>query len=297
MTQLRGGQDVAYGRASPARRGWRGSARPRFSDSDVRESGGSRQIELPVPRGGFHAEHVAAPQDNRPPPRSSNRVEKRVPVALDGADHAARPARVTSMSNTEPFVEVPAEKVPVQGLDRAAIESLIATHYTGLRLLILRRTGDAEVAADLLNEAACTAWEKWQGGLIQRPEEIGGYIFQVAMNLLRNHRRSVAERADRRAAPEVLGSLPDATEATDRWLEMKVALQVRRILQELRTPRDREILTRFYLQDQDKDAICRDLSLDADQFDRVLHRARGRLKELIELHGLRRSDFFMFCIA
>ena len=155
--------------------------------------------------------------DPRPRPRSH--VEKCVPVALNSTGDSARAARVTSMSNNEPFIEVSAEKGPVQGLDRAAIESLIAKQYTGLRLLILRRTGDAEVAADLLNEAACTAWEKWQAGLIQRPEEIGGYIFQVAMNLLRNHRRSMAERPDRRAAPEVLGSLPDATEATDRWLD------------------------------------------------------------------------------
>jgi RNA polymerase sigma-70 factor, ECF subfamily len=233
--------------------------------------------------------------DLRPRPRSY--VEKCVPEALNSTGDSARAARVTSMSNNEAFIEGSAERVPVQGLDRAAIESLIAKQYTGLRLLILRRTGDAEVAADLLNEAACTAWEKWQGGLIQRPEEIGGYIFQVAMNLLRNHRRSLAERPDRRAAPEVLGSLPDATEATDRWLDSKVALQVKRILLELRTPRDREILTRFYLQDQDKDAICRDLSLDTDQFDKVLHRARGRLKELFELHGLRKSDLFMFCIV
>ena len=218
-------------------------------------------------------------------------------MALNRAADSARPTRVTSMSNTEPFLEVSAEKTPAPGLDRAAIESLIAKQYTGLRLLILRRTGDAEVAADLLNEASCTAWEKWQAGLIQRPEEIGGYIFQVAMNLLRNHRRSVGERSDRRAAPEVLGSLPDGTEATDRWIEKKIALQVKRILQELRTPRDRELLTRFYLQDQDKDAICRDLSLDTDQFDKVLHRARGRLKELIESHGLGRSDFFMFCMV
>jgi RNA polymerase sigma-70 factor (ECF subfamily) len=201
------------------------------------------------------------------------------------------------MFKTEPLVEASVAKPLTSGLDRAAIESLIATQYAGLRLLILRRTGNAEVAADLLNEASCTAWEKWQAGLIQRPEEIGGYIFQVAMNLLRNHRRSVGERSDRRAAAHALDALPAETEQTDHWLEKKIALQVKRILAELRTPRDREILTRFYLQDQDKDAICRDLSLDKDQFDKVLHRARGRLKELIELHGLRRSDFFMFCIA
>jgi RNA polymerase sigma-70 factor (ECF subfamily) len=211
--------------------------------------------------------------------------------------NSARPAGVPSMSPTEPLLEASAEKSPTHGLDRAAIESLITKQYTGLRLLILRRTGNAEVAADLLNEAACTTWEKWQAGLIQRPEEIGGYIFQVAMNLLRNHRRNVGERSDRRAAPHALDVLPDETEQTDHWLEKKIALQVKRIIAELRTPRDREILARFYLEDQDKDTICRDLSLDKDQFDKVLHRARGRLKELIELHGLRRSDFFMFCIA
>ena len=171
-------------------------------------------------------------------------------------------------------------------MDRAAVEGLIAKHYTGLRLLIQRRTGDPEVAADILNQAACTAWEKWQSGQVRRPEEIGGYIFQVAMNLLRNRRRSVAERADRRVDSEVLGQLP-ADAPTDRWLEKKIAVRVKRMLQELPSPRDREILVRFYLQEEEKDAICRDLALEADQFDKVLHRARARLKELLESHGLR----------
>jgi len=94
------------------------------------------------------------------------------------------------MSNTDVFGAA-AQGTSAPGLDRAAIESLIARQYTGLRLLIMRRTGNAE---DLLNEAACTTCEKWQAGLIARPEEIGGYIFQVAMNLLRNHWRSVVDR-------------------------------------------------------------------------------------------------------
>ena len=68
------------------------------------------------------------------------------------------------------------------------------------------------------------------------------------------------------------------------------------MLQELNSPRDREILVRFYLQEEEKDAICRDLGLEADQFDKVLHRARARLKELLESHGLQKSDFFMLCL-
>ena len=94
------------------------------------------------------------------------------------------------MADPDAHTVAPPKTVP-PALDRAAVECLIAKQYTGLRLLIQRRTGDPEVAADILNQAACTAWEKWQSGHVRRPEEIGGYIFQVAMNLLRNRRRSV----------------------------------------------------------------------------------------------------------
>src|SRR5262249_29142989 len=90
---------------------------------------------------------------------------------------------------------------------QADVGDLIAKHYVGLRLLIARRTGDHQVAADLLNDAVCTAGEKWRAGQVRRPDQIAGYIFQVAMNLLRNHRRVVAERPGRRASLEQLDEL------------------------------------------------------------------------------------------
>jgi RNA polymerase sigma-70 factor, ECF subfamily len=222
-------------------------------------------------------------------------------LALNGSAHwvLQKPPGVRSMvveqsmPNPDAHVVEPAATRPPH-MDRAAVEALIAKHYTGLRLLIQRRTGDTESAADILNQAACTAWEKWQSGQVRRPEEIGGYIFQVAMNLLRNRRRRVVERADRHVDSEVLGHLPD--DASDRWLEKKIAARVKRVLQELPSLRDREILVRFYLHEEEKDAICRDLALEADQFDKVLHRARGRLKELLETYGLQKSDFFTLCL-
>jgi RNA polymerase sigma-70 factor, ECF subfamily len=220
--------------------------------------------------------------------RSAHWVQQRPPAACSVV--VEQP-----MANPDAQVAAPTASVP-PGMDRAAIEALIAKHYTGLRLLIQRRAGDAEVAADILNQAACTAWEKWQSGQIRRPEEIGGYIFQVAMNLLRNRRRKVAERSDRRVDPELLDHLPGNADASDRWLEKKIAARVKRMLQELNSPRDREILVRFYLREEEKAAICRDLGLEADQFDKVLHRARGRLKELLETSGLQRSDLFMLCL-
>ncbi len=62
--------------------------------------------------------------------------------------------------------------MPGEGMTKSAIESLILKNYTGLRLLILRRTRDPNVAADLLSEAICITWEKWQANQIARPDQI-----------------------------------------------------------------------------------------------------------------------------
>ena len=53
------------------------------------------------------------------------------------------------------------------------------------------------------------------------------------------------------------------------------------LLAELGTPRDREILTRLYLRDEDKDDICDALGVDSTHFNRVLFRAKQRFRELL----------------
>ncbi len=170
------------------------------------------------------------------------------------------------------------------------VHSLITRDYFGLRLLITRRTGDPEVAADLLNEAICTTWEKWRAGQILRPEQIAGYVFQVALNLLRNRRRAVAERSDRRVSLDTLHEAQTPASIPDDTLEEWIAAKVKTLIQSLSSSRDRMVLVRFYLQEEDKESICREMKLTALQFDKVLHRARRRLRDLLESHGIKGSD-------
>ena len=143
-------------------------------------------------------------------------------------------------------------------IDKAQIEALIAKEYVGLRLLIIRRTGDVQVAEDLLNDAVCTTWEKWQAGHIERPEQIAGYIFQVAMNLLRNHRRSIAERPEKRADAKVLEGLTQEEPTERQGVEDHIAAQVKHLLRNMGSQRDRTLLVRFYLDEEDRESICRD---------------------------------------
>lgn len=183
------------------------------------------------------------------------------------------------------------DRAPAVPLHKSSVEALIVANYPGLRLLIQQKAGDAQVAADLLNDAICTTWEKWQTGRIQRPEQIAGYVFQVAMNLLRNRRRTAGERADRRAPAATLEGLAGGVDPADRFMEDGIAHSVKQLLAGMDSARDRLVLTRFYLEEEDKDSICRALGLTPLQFDKVLHRARGRLRKLLESQGLHSRDF------
>ena len=175
-------------------------------------------------------------------------------------------------------------------LSKSDISELIAKEYVGLRLLIAGRAGDHEVAADMLNDALCLTWEKLCAGQIEKPELIAGYVFQVAINLLHNRHRSVADRADRRADVEHIDHFYATADATDQQIEEGITARVRRFIQSMTSLRDRTVLIRFYLNEEAKDSICADMGMTPLQFDKILHRARRRLRSLLESHGITRSE-------
>ena len=65
---------------------------------------------------------------------------------------------------------------------------------------------------------------------------------------------------------------------------------VREILNELKCERDRQILHRFYLLEEDKVDICQDLELSDVHFNRVLYRARQRFGVLVKEYERREQS-------
>jgi RNA polymerase sigma-70 factor (ECF subfamily) len=201
-----------------------------------------------------------------PPTKTKDVVASTAPAAIDGRD-----------------------------LQKSDINALLGRDYIGLRLLIFRRTGDMQVAADLLNDAIGTTWEKYRDGQIARPDQIAGYVFQVAMNLLRKHRGAIAE-LQRRAAVEEIDAVSADDGRDDPDIEGALMDKVIRIIRSMDSERDRTVLVRFYLDEDDKETICRDLRLTSAQFVKVLHRARQRLRGLLESQGVRGSDVFSWLL-
>lgn len=116
---------------------------------------------------------------------------------------------------------------------------------------------------------------KQRGGL-ERPETLGAFVNSVCNNVLfeiyRSQRRTTPLDED---APEPARADPSAES------ELMVAedrLRVRRALESL-PPREQGLLRALFLEERDKDEICRELRIDRGYLRVLLFRAKARMRE------------------
>lgn len=96
--------------------------------------------------------------------------------------------------------------------DRAGFEAFYAGHLPRVVracALVLLDRGDAE---DVAAEAFSRLWSHW--GQIHGEDHAGGYVFKTAMRLCSKRRR--------RAAREVVGSVPERSRITDPGVRVSV---------------------------------------------------------------------------
>lgn len=164
--------------------------------------------------------------------------------------------------------------------DEAAETELVSRYCRGVRVLIGRSSSDVSAVDDLYQQTFQIVLEKIRRGDLREPEKLSGFICSVARNLVIDHfRREAAHRFP--AAVEGAAADPDSG-PLERLLRVEKASIVRRVLAELPSERDRQILFRFYIAEHDKDSICRDLGLTSLHFNRVLFRARERYRVLYD---------------
>ena len=188
-------------------------------------------------------------------------------------------------TETEPLAASPAELVTrVMAGDAGAEVALVHRYSRPLRAVLRQRLSQNDDVDDFLQDTLSLAIVKVRAGKVRDPDRLGAFLMSMARNLVIEHFRRAArrqteadsERVERQAEVE---SVP-GTEA--RLLAMERASLVRDMLEDLETSRDRDVLRRFYLEDEDKMSICRDLELSSLHFNRVLHRARQRYRGVVE---------------
>jgi RNA polymerase sigma-70 factor (ECF subfamily) len=175
--------------------------------------------------------------------------------------------------------------------DTDAEALLIGRLQAGLRLVAHRASGgDFELARDVCQEALVILLRRLRTMGLDDPSGLEAYAAQTARNLViaarrKNHRQRTATDLD------ALASLPDPRPQEPEVLASgRLGTLVRRVLAELPGDRDRTVLIRFYLREDAKSEICRDLNLTDLGFNQVIFRARNRLRQLLVRSGFDKHD-------
>ncbi len=162
---------------------------------------------------------------------------------------------------------------------RDAEDELVRRHSRSVTALLYLRTRDREVTRELHQETFSAVIIAARAGRIREPDRLGSYVRQTAVNLLRNYRRKQLR------SPLIFDDVEIYDEHRGPLREMEAAETarlIRRAIQHLSRSRDQLLLRRYFIDEADKAQICCELDISAVHFDRVLYRAKRRLRQILE---------------
>ncbi len=160
-------------------------------------------------------------------------------------------------------------------------ETLFYKRYQkGLLMMLEHKTRDRARAEDLMHDTMMIVLGHLRSGNVEQPEYLDRYVHQTAKFAFIGWLRKRDNQNELRETVDDVGHDQELIE--DALSREETQAAVRRLIDEMKVPRDREILHRFYVLEQGKPVICEALDLSVIHFDRVINRARSRFRELIE---------------
>lgn len=163
--------------------------------------------------------------------------------------------------------------------DSAAIEELYRLLARGIRFFLCRHLGPQELD-DRVHDTFLMIVRSIQNGGLREPERLMGFVRTIVRRQIAAYiEESVLARRES-AELEVTSKVADHRHDPEQRLLREQRVQL--MLQVLRSisPRDREILTRFYLYEQTQEQICEEMGLTETQFRLLKSRAKARFAEL-----------------
>jgi RNA polymerase sigma-70 factor (ECF subfamily) len=149
-----------------------------------------------------------------------------------------------------------------------------------LRIKLRARTLPSDKVEDLRQETfiRVIAALRREGG-VRQPERFGAFVNSICNNVLLEHYRSSAKN---QPMEDSHLEIPDKVLDLEGMLVTKQSSeQVRKILDGM-PERDRALLRAIFLEEKEKDVVCREFGVDRDYLRVLLHRAKDKFKALYE---------------
>jgi RNA polymerase sigma-70 factor (ECF subfamily) len=162
----------------------------------------------------------------------------------------------------------------------------------GLIAMLRSELRSNALAEDLCNETFRVVLERLRDQPLQEPDKLAAFLAQTARNLARAAKRAIhrqkTDTGQQAAIEEVEDPNADPTLASQADAQARA---VKQVLREIPHARDRQILVRTYLYEEDRAEICGALGIDETHYRRVISRARARFRELLDKR-FRVSDLY-----
>ena len=183
--------------------------------------------------------------------------------------------------NNRSNVTIKLAKQITQG-DTNATNAFVELNYKWLLFIVRRNFYRSNNHEDIVQDTFMIVIDKLQQGKIDHPKAILSFLrrtaYYVGQDYLRKDKKFTSS-----IDQDLLETIEHAQEdVLSQMIWDDKVNYIKQVMTELSQQRDKEILTRFYFENEDKTTICTDLELTAAHFDRVIFRAKQRLKALIE---------------
>jgi RNA polymerase sigma-70 factor (ECF subfamily) len=157
-------------------------------------------------------------------------------------------------------------------------EHFVAYFSELIQLKLRSRVHSPQAIEDIRQETFTRVFAALRNGKLRQPDRLGAFVNSMCNNVLLEHYRSSSrdtplEDEEQKDFPAVTVDIVGAIAAH------QTGEKIREILEEM-SEKDRRLLREVFLEERDKDEVCRDFGVDRDYLRVLLHRAKQSFKSL-----------------
>jgi len=170
----------------------------------------------------------------------------------------------------------------LQAGDFRTQEHFVAYFSELIQLKLRSRLHSPQAIEDVRQETFTRVFTALRGGKIRQPDRLGAFVNSMCNNVLLEHYR--ASSRDSSLDDEEQQDFPATNvDVLGAVAAKQMGEKIREILEEM-PERDRRLLREIFLEERDKDDVCRDFGVDREYLRVLLHRAKQSFKSLYLKH-------------
>jgi len=167
----------------------------------------------------------------------------------------------------------------IQRGEKSGMEELYRLFAKGIRFYLCRQLGRQELD-DKVHDTFLIVVQAIRRGDLREPERLMGFVRTVVRRQVAGYIDQVVHSRREELALDIGVRVVDQHRNPEQSAAFRQKVEFMLTILEELSDRDREILTRFYLEEQTQEQVCDDMNLSETQFRLLKSRAKARFGEL-----------------